>query len=1142
MSQQSMKQLSARYFKMALELDCLEKVTYETKSPYIKIDRLQLKKGTLGSDDTKRLFEAAKKAVDTKFDDNVTQIEVIISLHILSGLKENELVGLLNIPASLDSKGKFIVDTDKHRPWIPRDFLETTNSQASDIIVGTLSEFWKSFKIKTDMLSQVQLEGFGAYLDYAESIFSQVEKSSNYGTVAQQAEETSLKYLDDICCIKAGENINSAQIICNLYEDIIAADCTLPLFERIISLNTPKETDKNIDSGSEFLKNALPASGTMNSGYPLADSQRLAVHAFCQSSEGNVTAVSGPPGTGKTTMLQAIVAGEIVNRALAEQPAPVIVGTSVNNQAVTNIADSFSGVVPKTHYALDFRWLLKASQDDDGKITISKYINENQETLSGIALYCPSKAKLNEAQKKYMVEQTNRSKAYTMYSSPDYIACANNAFYEYAQDFFGTELSSLSDISSKLHKELKNADELRRKLLNTAMDYISAGTPLSMCAQYEKELAQIDNLTEQYKQRLKLWSELDAAYPKKGFLKKQRKPSDAVLISLNQSNEDTFPAETNTIDAVLEYYTSILKQVKKQKNELSFKAKKAQQSIQPFLYAFSQLLSYQEKKLWNQNSGYKLESDLIGADGKSIMISPNELPNRISEISPEKLLQEIDKYLDITLRYKEFWLAVHYYECRWLLFAERGELMSADECWRNTEPYQEKYWSQGMALTPCMVMTEYQLPKYFNIYEGKDVAGKSKTKRDFGRIDLLITDEAGQVNTPVALAGFSLAKKAVVVGDTHQLAPIWGLDEDTDLSVALNCGISKENWEKRKEKGLTCSAPSSVMRAAENACRWKYSEEEAGLFLNEHYRCVDGIISFCNSLIYNGRLTPCRGLKSNLSQVLTERNVSPFLFYPVSGSQDRRAGSSRLNEQEADAIVKWIMLNRTELERLYYDTENNRAKNIVDILGVVAPFSAQANCIRGKLAKESAELKSLTVGTAHRLQGAERPVILFSSTYGENSSDASFVNNMPELMNVAVSRAKDFLIVFGADARRKDAGKVFKIINGMARECEFNLTEEPQQTAKFTGTPQSLSMWRNSEMWQKSFAQKSPTVKEINQLLEKKGLLQKQDGTWVPTSMGLSLGIISVEGTDNNGKTYQGLQYYSEAAEYVLDYLKNAEL
>ena len=54
----------------------------------------------------------------------------------------------------------------------------------------------------------------------------------------------------------------------------------------------------------------------------------------------------------------------------------------------------------------------------------------------------------------------------------------------------------------------------------------------------------------------------------------------------------------------------------------------------------------------------------------------------------------------------------------------------------------------------------------------------------------------------------------------------------------------------------------------------------------------------------------------------------------------------------------------------------------------------------------------IDVGTVHTFQGAERKVILFSSVYG-NEDGCYFINKTPNLMNVAVSRAKDSFLVFG---------------------------------------------------------------------------------------------------------------------------------
>ena len=54
----------------------------------------------------------------------------------------------------------------------------------------------------------------------------------------------------------------------------------------------------------------------------------------------------------------------------------------------------------------------------------------------------------------------------------------------------------------------------------------------------------------------------------------------------------------------------------------------------------------------------------------------------------------------------------------------------------------------------------------------------------------------------------------------------------------------------------------------------------------------------------------------------------------------------------------------------------------------------------------------MTIGTVHALQGAERPVVIFSTVYSKHA-DGGFIDASPSMLNVTVSRAKDSCLVFG---------------------------------------------------------------------------------------------------------------------------------
>ncbi|TIT83903.1 MAG: hypothetical protein E5W56_00495, partial [Mesorhizobium sp.] len=96
---------------------------------------------------------------------------------------------------------------------------------------------------------------------------------------------------------------------------------------------------------------------------PLNRSQRQSLGAALAAVDGEIVAVNGPPGTGKTTFIQSLVASLWVERALERNgEPPVILASSTNNRAITNILDTFArATLPKTHplagLPLAERWL-----------------------------------------------------------------------------------------------------------------------------------------------------------------------------------------------------------------------------------------------------------------------------------------------------------------------------------------------------------------------------------------------------------------------------------------------------------------------------------------------------------------------------------------------------------------------------------------------------------------------------------------------------------------------------------------------------------------------------------------------------------------------------------------------------------------
>lgn len=75
--------------------------------------------------------------------------------------------------------------------------------------------------------------------------------------------------------------------------------------------------------------------------FPLDASQRRAVRHAVALEPGEILAINGPPGTGKTATLRAVIAGYWVRAALNRERPPIILGCGATNQAVTNITSAF---------------------------------------------------------------------------------------------------------------------------------------------------------------------------------------------------------------------------------------------------------------------------------------------------------------------------------------------------------------------------------------------------------------------------------------------------------------------------------------------------------------------------------------------------------------------------------------------------------------------------------------------------------------------------------------------------------------------------------------------------------------------------------------------------------------------------------
>ncbi|MBB2955445.1 hypothetical protein FHX77_000861 [Bifidobacterium commune] len=277
-----------------------------------------------------------------------------------------------------------------------------------------------------------------------------------------------------------------------------------------------------------------------------------------------------------------------------------------------------------------------------------------------------------------------------------------------------------------------------------------------------------------------------------------------------------------------------------------------------------------------------------------------------------------------------------------------------------------------------------------------------------------IIDEAGQA-TPQSAAGLlQRVHHAVAVGDPMQLEPIDTLPAQMRelLADTHNIVMGRESH--------------NVQEMVDHQTRYGLEAEQwVGMPLVVHRRCEEPMFSICNEMAYSGRMvragaehTPClymAGTKEGIA-------IPPSCWYDIP------AGPDEIGKN------KWRLKEGHELyARLTDLIEGGIAPE--QIL-VIAPFKVGANKVQDifrSALKQSghyshgraAELAANQAGTVHTSQGREADIVflVMGSTPGKpGCGSRDWVNSSPNMLNVAVSRAKRRLYVIG-NVRDWESGK-----------------------------------------------------------------------------------------------------------------------
>jgi hypothetical protein len=929
---------------------------------FIGIDKSIFEKGILPQDATSKLF--TEEEVETQVVSIVYRPAILIK-RLLHGkaLMGNypEIISPLICPIYVNRQGYMYPSAPASVPrdiLTPQDDLSFTLGSIEvldEYLTGNSHLVFKDSDVPSE-LDTTKTEEFNQnwalYYNLCSALYPTVCTGLNHSDLTD-----SYIVSDKAFFYKLDQYSGASRSIINLYDAINNNKPKIPLFE-----NYSKNQNIEITPCIEMGESIASRCGHSNDRYALADAQRDALTHAIKMSNGEILAVNGPPGTGKTTFVLSVVASLWVEAAINKTDPPVIVAASTNNQAVTNVIDAFGKDFSEGTGALSGRWL---------------------PDLSSYGAYFPAKYKQTKVQAIYQT-----SSFFESIETEDYIAKAENFYIDKMVDAFPDSINMrLEDAPNLLNEQLKDY-KYKLEEIKTTWD--------ELCLNREK----VDRVvgTDPIFTLNQLEQQIQSSQQSKC-----RTVQDLEALLYYQSQESIWLTIFSWIPAV--------SRKKKLKRKIfiskafchTSKSHIEQVDFHDAEACLVDLKQTQENSINFYNSDYAMKISLIDqlnrSKGDWEVIAESLGVKNVSLAD----IDVCDKAADTSIRFSMFRLAVHYWEARWLLASkELGNKIEKDKGKRGLKTISPR-WKRRMMLTPCIVSTFHSLPnlmmsKAFN-------EGEFEDNPMFNFIDLLLVDEAGQVSPDVAGASFSLAKKALVIGDVHQIKPIQSLAGPVDIGNLFSLDIINhcDEYETILDSGRSV-VNGSVMHIAQKASKYHYQPEmETGMFLREHRRCYDEIISFCNDLCYKGALLPRRG------SVNATTKYPAFGFIHIDGLCVQNAGGSRSNELEAEAIAFWLNENKLHLENEY-------GSPIENCVGIVTPFFSQVSLLQKACEKYGIKVgkkaESLTIGTVHALQGAERDLVIFSPVYSQ-ANDGVFIDNDPSILNVAVSRAKNSFIVFG---------------------------------------------------------------------------------------------------------------------------------
>lgn len=748
---------------------------------------------------------------------------------------------------------------------------------------------------------------------------------------------------------------------------------------------------------------------------PLVTLQQAAVNAAMGSAPGSVTAVNGPPGTGKTTLLRDIVAAVVTARAevMAQFDDP---RTAFTKTGLTFSSSGAKVEVRRVDEKLRGFELVVASSNNGAVENVSRELPR----MEAVASAPPSP--------RYFASVASAIGGEECWGLVAAVLGNSSNRYQFRQDFW-------ADDDRGMNAYLSTAAGMPSQLQDAATQAFRAPTVVT-AERAPNGPAEAQSRWKVARQRFQ------------GALTKSRSSSERL-----QRVHD-LEAEANQRRQRLEQLAKELAQLGHQRtaDEQTVAEAKArhQTKLEAVLEAkqrrathligrphfFARLFRTQPARAWRAidqevlsqldaaNAALLAEDAVVGAAEQTLArtnasaagtmreqererAALDKATSQLATINPDVRERSAWKLsaMDHGDRQRaSSWFDEHDQRARDELFVAAMELhrafvdAAAEPIRQNLAAFFRHIWTGVPRATPEHIRDFWTSLSLVVPVISTTFASVEQMLGDLGPASLgwLLLDESGQATPQAAVGAILRANRVIVVGDPLQIEPVVTLPQPLVQGICAHFGVTANEY-----AAPFVSAQVFADRASPFGATYQTRDgsRQVGLPLLVHRRCADPMFSISNQVAYANLMvqaTPTR--ESAIGSVL-----GPSRWLHVEGTSTNRHWCAAEGEVLLD-LLRQLM----------------RAKVVDPALFIVSPFRAVAENARTvvrrvpDLAKFVGDLQT-RVGTVHTVQGREAEAVIFVLGAPDDSQFGArtWAGMSPNLLNVAVTRAQQRLYVIG---------------------------------------------------------------------------------------------------------------------------------